>query len=146
MCVKKSTLTGIAIGVIFIAGCGNSNSSAGGHEGHVGHQSAATQEGSHKTPAMIKVDLHVPAEAKLNESTTLSARVTQDAKAVDDADKVEFELWLDGADHETIVGKVTKDGTYQIEKTFDKAGTYYVISHVTARDMHAMPKKEFTVK
>lgn len=136
----------MAIGAMLLTGCGNSSgssSSAAGHEGHSGHGTGAMQDGM---PAMIKVELKVPEEVKSNEAATISARVTQDDKAVDDADKVEFELWLDGEEHELIEGKLVKDGTYQIEKTFKKAGTYTVISHVTARDMHSMPKKQFTVK
>ncbi|EJW15682.1 FixH family protein [Paenibacillus alvei] len=139
----------MAIGAMLLTGCGNSSgssSSSAGHEGHAGHGSGAMQEGNHEMPAMIKVELQVPKEVKSNEAATISARVTQDDKAVDDADKVEFELWMDGEEHEMIEGKPVKDGTYQFEKTFKKAGTYTVISHVTARDMHSMPKKQFTVK
>ena len=33
----------------------------------------------------------------------------------------------------------------KMEKTFDEAGTYRIVSHVTARGMHSMPLKELTV-
>lgn len=112
--------------MLFVIGCGNSS---------IG-----------RPTTMIKVDLQVPEEAKVNEVTTISARVTQNDTAVNNAEKVEFELWLDETDHEKITGKLLQDGTYQIDKKFGKAGTYFVICHVTARSMHAMPKKKFQVK
>ncbi|EPY05325.1 hypothetical protein PAALTS15_20563 [Paenibacillus alvei TS-15] len=143
---SKLVVLTMSIGAMLLAGCGNSSSAGGGHEGHAGHSSNDKQDSKNEMIAMIKVNLQVPEAVKINEAVTISAQVTQEEKAVDDADKVEFELWLDGAEHEKIEGKLSKDGTYQIEKTFDKAGSYTVISHVTARDMHSMPKKQFTVK
>ncbi|WP_156509930.1 hypothetical protein [Rossellomorea aquimaris] len=37
------------------------------------------------------------------------------------------------------------NGIYTIKKTFKEEGIYYVQTHVTARDMHVMPKKQFVV-
>ncbi|WP_148277779.1 FixH family protein [Paenibacillus popilliae] len=136
--------------LIFAAGCGNGNRNGGeraSHNGsgdHSGHEAHGQDEA---VPDLIKVDLQVPTEVKVNELATITARVTQNDQAVDDADKVEFEYWLKGEEqHQQAEGSFTQDGTYQIERTFDKAGTYNVISHVTARDMHSMPKKQFEVK
>ena len=47
--------------------------------------------------------------------------------------------------HEKVEIKHTENGIYRLEKSFPQEGTYYIISHVTARDMHNMPKKEFTI-
>ena len=46
---------------------------------------------------------------------------------------------------EMIKATHEKDGVYSIRKTFKEAGIYYVQTHVTARDMHVMPKKQFLV-
>ncbi|WP_144935329.1 FixH family protein [Paenibacillus sp. 32O-W] len=94
----------------------------------------------------IEVELAPPAQIKAGEQVTLSARVTQNGQDVDDAWEVLFEIWLAGEDeHEMIKGTNQKGGVYSIEKTFDQTGTYYIVSHVTARSMHSMPKKQFEV-
>lgn len=149
--MKKAMLAlSLCMMLIFAAGCGNGNSNDGEHAGHNGsgdHSEHAEHGQDGTIPDLIKVDLQVPAEVKANEPVTITARVTQNNQAVDDADKVEFEYWLEGEEqHERAEGSFTQDGTYQFEHTFDKAGTYNVISHVTARDMHSMPKKQFEVK
>lgn len=43
-------------------------------------------------------------------------------------------------------GKHQGEGVFSITKTFQEVGDYTVIAHVTARDMHNMPKKEFIVE
>ncbi|MBN3527481.1 FixH family protein [Paenibacillus apiarius] len=148
---KKAALA-LGLAAMFAAGCGNggdhdqhAEKPAGAmHEGH-GEHGAANADGS--IPDMINVELKVPDEIKANEPVVISARVTQSDKAVDDADKVEFEYWMEGEEqHQKSEGKLKEDGTYQMEHIFDKPGTYNVISHVTARDMHSMPKKAFEVK
>ena len=34
---------------------------------------------------------------------------------------------------------------YALEKSFSIEGTYYIYAHVTAENMHNMPKKEFVI-
>jgi uncharacterized lipoprotein NlpE involved in copper resistance len=95
---------------------------------------------------MIEVDLQVPEKAEPNQEIEIYAKVTQGKEIVDDAYEVKFEIWKSGDDnHEMIDSKHTKDGIYPITYQFKEEGLYYVVSHVTARGMHNMPKKEIIV-
>jgi len=100
-----------------------------------------------EVPEIVEVELSVnPEEGKINEPIQFEAKVTQGTEAVTDADEVVFEIWRAQDDkHEKLEVKHAEDGIYRLEKSFDQEGTYYIISHVTARDMHTMPKKEFVV-
>jgi hypothetical protein len=122
----------IFITVLFLsltAACGNQ------HEGHVDQ------------PQMLDVDLSInPEKGQINEPIKFKAKVTQGKEKVNDADEVIFEIWRSKDNtHEKVEIKNSKDGVYSLEKTFQQEGTYYIISHVTARDMHNMPKKEFVI-
>ncbi|WP_394237526.1 FixH family protein [Niallia oryzisoli] len=76
----------------------------------------------------------------------IEALVTQGDEKVEDAKKVEFEISKSGQENsEKIIGKHQGNGIYSITESFQEAGDYSVIAHVTSRDMHTMPKKEFTV-
>ncbi len=97
-------------------------------------------------PKMVDVDLSInPATGEVNKPVSFEATVKQGNEKINDA-KVVFEVWRakDQA-HEKITIKNPKNGVYRLEKSFQQEGTYYIISHVTARDMHNMPKKEFVV-
>lgn len=98
-------------------------------------------------PQMLNVDLTVlPEKGKINQPITFEAKVTQGKETVTDADEVTFEIWRSQAKkHEKIDIKKTTKGIYQLKRAFHQEGTYYVISHVTARGMHTMPKKEFVI-
>ena len=97
-------------------------------------------------PQMVDVALTVqPDPGKMNEPITFEAKVTQGKDKVADAEVI-FEIWRSKDDkHEKVEIKHTENGIYRLEKSFPQEGTYYIISHVTARDMHNMPKKEFTI-
>ncbi|ULT55298.1 FixH family protein [Neobacillus drentensis] len=97
-------------------------------------------------PKMVDVNLSVnPNPGEPNKPITFEAKVTQGKEKINDAE-VTFEVWRSkDTKHEKIAVKHSEDGVYRLEKTFQQEGTYYIISHVTARDMHNMPKKEFTV-
>ncbi|MFJ7725700.1 FixH family protein [Neobacillus sp. NPDC097160] len=105
------------------------------------------KENAGKPPEMIDVVLSVkPSTEELNKPITFEAKVTQGNENVNDADAVIFEIWrAKDEKHEKIEIKHAENGVYRLEKTFQQEGTYYIISHVTARDMHNMPKKEFIV-
>ncbi|MBL4951531.1 FixH family protein [Neobacillus sp. YIM B02564] len=126
----------LLIGTIMIiaAGCGTAKEK---------NQSSQDQG----MPEMIDVTLKIdPEHPQPNKEVTISATVTQGKEKVDDADEVVFEVWKDGQEkHEKIKGESKGNGVYSITKSFSESGVYYAISHVTARDMHNMPKKEFTV-
>lgn len=103
-------------------------------------------EESSKMPEMVNVSLSVnPNPGQPNKPITFEAKVTQGKEKINDAD-VTFEIWRSKDEkHVKISIKHAEDGVYRLEKSFQQEGTYYIISHVTARDMHNMPKKEFTV-
>lgn len=98
-------------------------------------------------PELLEVKLSVnPEDAKPNQAVTFEAKVTQGKEEVTDADEVTFEIWrAHDENHEKIDVKHAENGIYRLKKSFDREGTYYIISHVSARDMHNMPKKEFIV-
>ncbi|MEB3102602.1 FixH family protein [Ferviditalea candida] len=101
-------------------------------------------------PQIIDVKIHTEPETGIEpgKPVTIEAWVTQGSEYVDDADEVEFEIWnktRPDDKHELIKGKLQGKGVYSIQKTFDAPGSYYVVSHVTARGMHNMPRKELTV-
>jgi hypothetical protein len=102
---------------------------------------------ANEAPPMLNVKLSVkPDKIKPNQPVTFEAKVTQGKERVNDADNVVFEIWRAKAkQHEKIEIKHPKNGIYSLEKAFPVEGTYYIISHVTARNMHNMPKKEFIV-
>jgi hypothetical protein len=110
----------------------------------IGCQEKTAEE---EMPAMIDVQVKIsPEAAKTNENIIFEVAVTQGNDKVTDAESVEFEFGKkDGSDKEKIAVKHKEDGIYSLEKSFKQAGDYYMIPHVTARGMHAMPKKEFTV-
>lgn len=100
-----------------------------------------------QVPEMLNVELSVhPAKGEVNQPVIFEAKVTQGSEKVNDADEVTFEIWrANDPNHEKIEIKHPKEGVYRLEKSFSQEGTYYIISHVTARDMHNMPKKEFVI-
>lgn len=104
------------------------------------------KEQADNLPQMVEVDLSVkPDPGKINEPITFEAKVTQGKDKVNDGEVI-FEIWRAKDDkHEKVEIKHSENGIYRLEKTFSQEGTYYIISHVTARDMHNMPQKEFTV-
>lgn len=95
----------------------------------------------------IDAQIDIPKQADKGEKVTLAVTVTQDDKAVDDAGELEFEVWPKDKkeDSKMVEAKHDKEGLYKGETTFDQDGTYVVQAHVTARDMHTMPKEEITI-
>ena len=98
-------------------------------------------------PQFLEVELSInPEKAKANEPVVFEAKVTYGEEEVTDADEVKFEIWRANAEeHEKILVEHAENGIYRLEKTFEEEGTYYIYSHVTARRMHNMPKKEFVI-
>jgi hypothetical protein len=98
-------------------------------------------------PKMLNVELSTaPMTGEVNQPVTFEAKVTEGNEKVNDADEVVFEIWRSKDEkHEKIEVKHPKNGIYHLEKSFQQEGTYYIVSHVTARGMHNMPKKEFIV-
>jgi hypothetical protein len=105
------------------------------------------EQADEKLPEFVEVELSVtPEHGKANEPIIFEAKITQGDENVEDADEVKFEIWrAKDENHEKIIVEHSEDGIYRLEKSFAQDGTYYIISHVTARDMHNMPKKVFVI-
>ena len=97
-------------------------------------------------PVEVVVEVLTPAEAAANEKVTLEVKVTQGGKSIDDA-TVEFEVWESGLRDEgkMLEGKLSAEGIYTADHTFEKDGVYYMYAHTTANSYHVMPKHEFIV-
>lgn len=93
----------------------------------------------------IEVTIMLPDSLEPNQQTTLRTLVTQGEEKVNDAHEVVFEIWKQGEEHQELKAELEGDGVYAVDTTFEEKGIYYMISHVTARQMHNMPKKQFTV-
>lgn len=108
---------------------------------------ACSQQEAEEEPKFLDVLLKVnPTNAQVNEEITFEAKVTYGSEEVKDADEVKFEIWRSKAEvHEKIVVEHQENGIYRLKKGFSEEGTYYIITHVTARGMHNMPKTEFVV-
>lgn len=108
---------------------------------------ACSQGSIDEEPQFLDVNLTInPEKAEVNEPVLFEAKVTYGEEEVTDADEVKFEIWrANDEEHEKIVVEHAENGIYRLEKTFTEEGTYYVYSHVTARNMHNMPKKEFVI-
>ncbi|TYS65925.1 FixH family protein [Bacillus infantis] len=127
----KKYLYVFILAVMVLAACGKGSDDSGqGNGGQV--------------PEILEAKLDVPEKVELNEEITLSVEVVQGEEAVEDADEVKFEIWQEGNQEESemLPAEHTGKGIYQAAKTFGKDGDYIVQVHVTARDMHTMPKAE----
>lgn len=95
----------------------------------------------------LNVDFQLPEHADVGEVVELKAIVTYGDELVKDANKVEFEYWVQGNEKETttVKGKNNDDGTYTADVTFEADGVYEIYAHTTARLIHKMPKKSITI-
>lgn len=129
---KFKFLSLLILALLVVSACGNKD-----------NQNQADKE----LPEFVEVKLTItPEHGQANEPIIFEAKVTQGEENVEDADEVKFEIWrAKDKKHEKVKVEHSEDGTYRLEKSFAQEGTYYIISHVTARDMHNMPKKEFVI-
>ena len=130
---KVSIFMLLGVMTLFLAACGDSNG----------------ENSTDEDKKMVQVDanLELPQEAKKGETVSLSTKVTQGDENVEDADEVKYEIWKNGKKEESemIEANHDKEGIYKAEKTFEEDGMYTVQVHVTARDMHTMPKAEIAI-
>lgn len=131
----KNILAILALVTLALVGCSSKDTT---------HDDGAHNEG---TLEEIVVDIQTEETLPVGEEVTLSAKVTQGEEAVNDADKVEFEVWESGMreQSEMLEGTFTKEGVYEANYTFDHDGVYYIFAHTTARGLHVMPKQELKV-
>ncbi|OES43954.1 FixH family protein [Domibacillus iocasae] len=108
-------------------------------------EQAAEVENNPTVP--IEAALALPEKANVGEEVTISTTVTQDGKPVNDADEVKYEIWKDGTkENSEMIDAVLKgEGVYTAAKTFNEEAAYYIQVHVTARNMHTMPKSAIAI-
>ena len=131
---KKAIFTVLALMMaLFAAGCSQSTENEKKQANH--------------TSGILEVEIAIKSSpAKVNENVVFEAKVTQSGKPVDDAKEVEFEFAREGKpDTEIIKVENQENGIYQMEKSFPEEGLYTITTHVTARDMHSMPSKDFEI-
>jgi hypothetical protein len=119
---------------LLLAGCGTSDSNNNAGQGDA-------------LPEIIEAKLNVPEKADAGKSVDLAVTVTQGKEAVEDASEVKFEIWKDGNKDQSVMAEAahTEKGIYTAKHTFTEDGVYEVQSHVTARDMHTMPKVKIQI-
>ncbi|TDL30955.1 hypothetical protein E2R51_16665 [Jeotgalibacillus sp. S-D1] len=102
---------------------------------------------SEEAPKVVEADIIIPDTIEPNEETVLQVKLSQDGEPVEDANDVMFEIWNDveGGESETHDASHVGDGIYEIKMTFEETSLYSLQTHVTARDMHVMPKRQFAV-
>lgn len=131
---KKLSFLFLAFVLIVLAACGNDE-----------NENADTNL-DELVPLEVE-PFEVPEEADVDETIELKAGVIYGDEDVTDADEVVYEVWEEGdqENSEMIDATNNEDGTYTAETSFDHDGLFHVQVHVTARDLHTMPKKEVTV-
>lgn len=108
---------------------------------------ACSSESKEEEVQILDVNLTInPEKAEVNEPVIFEAKVTYGKEEVTDAEDVKFEIWrANDENHEKVAVEHAENGIYRLEKSFTEEGTYYIYSHVTAKNMHSMPKKEFVI-
>ena len=106
-----------------------------------------TNDAGSAMPQQIEVSILTEKTLPVGEKVKLAAQVKQGKEFVEDAEEVKFEVWESGMREDGVMleGALTKDGTYEVDFTFDHDGVYYMYAHTTARGIHVMPKMELIV-
>lgn len=123
------------LAMLFVAACSNEKDKQG-------------NESPDFSLGVIEVEAKItPEKGAIDAPIKIEALVTLGTEKVEDANEVLFEIWRKGqeGEHEKVLGKHEGKGIYAIEKSFTEAGLYFVISHVTARNMHTMPTNAFVI-
>lgn len=106
-----------------------------------------TNEAGSVMPQPVEVTILTEETLPVAKKVVLAAQVKQGDEFVEDVEEVKFEVWESGKREDGVMldGVLTRDGTYEVDFTFDRDGVYYMFAHTTARGMHVMPKKELIV-
>jgi len=100
-----------------------------------------------ETLAYLDVKMAIEEKLPVNEEVELACFATYGEEKVTDASEVKFEVWKHGEENrEMIEGTHVGDGKYVARYTFPTKGTYSVVAHVTAKNMHNMPKVDVVVE
>ncbi|WP_054711440.1 FixH family protein [Bacillus sp. JCM 19041] len=130
--MKTQVMTVIMLlGVTFLGACGNQDSN----------------DDQQMVAEIVNAQIQIPESVDTAGETLLSVQLAQGEEQVEDADEVVFEVWKDQERDNGTLEEAThqEDGVYEITHSFDEDGIYIVQTHVTARDMHVMPKQMIVV-
>ncbi|RSK26347.1 hypothetical protein EJF36_05445 [Bacillus sp. HMF5848] len=98
--------------------------------------------------AFPEVEFSMSADTvKAGEDITFTTTITLSGKRIN-ADDFEYEIWHEEneeGNHDTIPLENKEKGVYELTKSFDKPGTYYIYYHANAESLHFMNKYSFTV-
>ncbi|WCN39315.1 FixH family protein [Aneurinibacillus uraniidurans] len=100
-------------------------------------------------PAPIEVEFQTKTWApKVGDTLTFKLVVTQNGQPLDKPDDVYIELWKDKQreNHETVKPKKIGAGLYELTQTYKEPGTYYLMYHVEAGEVHEMSKRKVVVE
>jgi len=121
-----------------------------GADEHRHHQGATSEKKISVSLSMPKVSLSfTPATPKIGESIQIHVHVTVDKQPVNDADRVQVEVWnpaRPGEHHRMIGTKRTGNGIYTAAVRLDQPGAYQVMYHVTANGAHVMNAQKLEVR
>lgn len=132
---KKGAILVLMLGLFTLAGCSSQSA-----------QNPSAQNGV-VTPIDVTFSTQPASPVKSGEKVKIIVTVKQNNQLVEDAASVKFEIWKDQQEkHDMVVAKLGLTGDYFVERTFDASGTYFVMYHVTARDMHKMKQMELKVE
>lgn len=100
-----------------------------------------------ETPEIVEADIQLPETLTSNQEITFKVKLTQGNDSVEDADDVMFEIWKANEKEKAVLIEAPhdKNGIYKARSSFKADGVYFIQTHVTARDMHVMPKQQFVV-
>lgn len=95
----------------------------------------------------LHAEVILPETIMSQEQVPIKVILTQDGKKVEEVDSVEFEMWKhDDAIHATVEQpSELEEGTYGINKTFDRDGLYYIKIHASKGDAIIMPQVQIVV-
>ncbi|QPC48141.1 FixH family protein [Mangrovibacillus cuniculi] len=108
---------------------------------------ACQKDTTREVQQMVDVELEVPSDLAVKEESRLQATISQGGSPVDDADVVDFEIWVANNREESVwlSAEQVEKGKYEVTYEFTEDGVYFIQTHVTARDLHVMPVEEVEV-
>lgn len=112
-----------------------------------GNEEAVEDEMETDDLAVLEVEFNLPETAEPGETVELEAVVTYGGEPMEVADRVLFEYWLEGQEHESeeIEGTHTGNGSYTAEVTFSEEGVYELFAHTDAEGQHTMPLESIEI-
>ncbi|MFC4322261.1 FixH family protein [Litchfieldia salsa] len=102
-------------------------------------------EALYKQENVLKIEVELPAEIKINEQYEFKAIFTERDRNVTDIENIKFTFWKNGENGEELIPENKGKGIYTIEKTFEEEGLYFVKVEANTIESKVMPTKQFIV-